>query len=41
MEEGNKCGEKESMGSVTRHTKTSRQCVLESGEWRQVMKMLG
>lgn len=35
-------GGKDSMGSVTGHTETSRQCVLERSEWRgEVMKMSG
>lgn len=39
---GETCREKESMGSVTGHTKTSRQCVSERGEWRrEVIEMLG
>lgn len=42
MEEGEKHGEKDSMESVTGHTKTLRQCVLERGEWtEEVMEMLG
>lgn len=42
MEEGRR-GMENSMGSVTGHTEeTSRQCVLERGEWRgEVMEMLG
>ena len=39
---GKKRGEKDSMGGVTGHTETSRQCVLERGEWRgEVMEMSG
>lgn len=41
MEEGEKRGEKDSMGGVAGHTKTLRQCVLERGEWREVIEMLG
>lgn len=32
---GEKCGEKDSMGGVTVHTMTLRQCVLERFEWRR------
>lgn len=40
MEEGKK-KEKDSMGSVTGHTETSKQCVSERGEWRREVMRCG